>query len=98
MSETGAEPQFMRDSIQSAIETWLAENGGGFLNAFVFAAQVVSPDGVEMNHLGGPVEQAVSRSLGLTSYLEKWFDEDARELIRDSKSYCECCVADEDDD
>lgn len=91
MSETGAEPQFMRDSIQSAIEENLAARGGGFVQSFVYAAEAVDHTGEPVMFLGGPLEQDTVRSLGLTDYLVKWYDEEARELIGKSKA-CDGCA------
>lgn len=90
--------KFMRDSIQSAIENHLAGTGGGFVQSFVYAAEAVDADGRPVMYLGGPLEQDTVRSLGLTDYLVKWFDEEARQLIANSKN-CEgdCCSSDEDD-
>lgn len=93
MSET---PQFMRDSIQAAIEEHLAGTGGGFLHSFVYAAEATDGEGRSVMYLGGPVEQDTVRSLGLTDYLTKWYDDEARELISRSKG-CDCddCGGDE---
>lgn len=93
MSENEAtEPRFMRDSIQAAIEEHLAASGGGFVHSFVYAAEATDGEGRSVMYLGGPLEQDTVRSLGLTTYLAKWFDTEARELIAGSKG-CEgdCC-------
>jgi hypothetical protein len=87
MSET---PQFMRDSIMAAIEAHLASTGGGFVHSFVYAAECTDGEGRSVMYLGGPLEQDTVRSLGLTGYLGKWFDEEARELIGRSKA-CDGC-------
>ena len=96
MSET---PKYMRDAVQGAIEAHLAAAGGGFVQSFVYAAEVVDSEGQSVMYLGGPVEQDTVRSLGLTDYLGKWFDEEARQLIAQSRacSGCDEC-SDEDDD
>lgn len=98
MSENEAtEPTFMRDSIQAAIEEHLATTGGGFVHSFVYAAEATDGDGRSVMYLGGPLEQDTVRSLGLTNYLAKWYDTEARELISSSKQ-CEgeCCSGDDD--
>lgn len=81
--------KFMRDSIQAAIESHLAGTGGGFVQSFVYAAEAVDAEGHPVMYLGGPLEQDTVRSLGLTEYLGKWFDTEARELIASSKK-CDC--------
>ena len=88
----------MRASITRAIEDFLARSGGGFLSGFVYSADVVDSDGEKVMYLGGPLEQDTVRSLGLTDYLAKWYDTEARELISSSKQ-CEgeCCSGDDDD-
>lgn len=87
------QPQFMRDSIQAAIEAHLAGTGGGFVQSFVYAAEAVDADGRPVLYLGGPLEQDTVRSLGLSNYLSKWFDVEAREMIAKSTGTCagECC-------
>ena len=92
------EPQFMRDSVREAIETHLAATGGGFLHSFVYAAEATDGEGQAVMFLGGPLEQDTVRSLGLTTYLEKWFDTEARELIDRSKGCTGSCCSDEDDE
>ena len=92
--ETG----FMRDSIQQAIETHLASTGGGFLHSFVYAAEATDGEGRSVMYLGGPIEQDTVRSLGLTDYLSKWYDTEARDLIASSKECAESCCSDEDDE
>ena len=87
MSET---PQFMRDAIQAAIEGHLATTGGGFVHSFVYAAEATDGEGRSVMFLGGPLEQDTVRSLGLTDYLVKWYDDEARELISRSKG-CDGC-------
>ena len=81
----------MRESIRQAIEAFLARSGGGFISAFVYAVDVVDSDGEQVKYLGGPLEQDTSRSLGLTSYLDKWYDEEARHLIAQSSAGCSGC-------
>jgi hypothetical protein len=99
MSENGApEPQFMRDSIQAAIENHIAASGGGFLHSFVYAAEATDSDGTPVMYFGGPLEQDTVRSLGLTTYLTKWFDAEAVEMIAQSKSCSSSCCSDDDDD
>lgn len=85
------QPQFMRDSVRTAIETHLAATGGGYVMSFVYAAEAVDADGRSVMYLGGPVEQDTVRSLGLTDYLTKWFDVEARELIARSQTSCDGC-------
>jgi hypothetical protein len=95
MSET---PQFMRDSIQAAIEAHLATTCGGFLHSFVYAAEATDGEGRAVMYLGGPIEQDTVRSLGLTDYLAKWYDDEARQLIaRSQECHNSCCSDDEDD-
>lgn len=84
------ETRFMRDAIQSAIEAHLAGTGGGFVHSFVYAAECTDGEGRPVMYLGGPLEQDTVRSLGLTTYLAKWFDTEARELIASSKG-CDGC-------
>jgi hypothetical protein len=84
------EPQFMRDSIREAIESHLAATGGGFLHSFVYAAEATDGEGQAVMFLGGPLEQDTVRSLGLTTYLEKWYDTEARDLIGRSQG-CDGC-------
>lgn len=84
------ETKFMRDSVRAAIENHLAATGGGFVQSFVYAAEAVDADGRSVMYLGGPIEQDTVRSLGLTSYLGKWFDTEARELIARSTG-CDGC-------
>lgn len=98
MSENEAtEPTYMRDSIQAAIEEHLATTGGGFVHSFVYAAEATDGDGQSVMFLGGPLEQDTVRSLGLTNYLAKWYDTEARELIASSKG-CDGCSECGDDD
>lgn len=92
------ETRFMRDSIQAAIETHLAGTGGGFVHSFVYAAECTDGDGRSVMYLGGPLEQDTVRSLGLTSYLGKWFDDEARTMIAQSQSCSDSCCSDEDDE
>jgi hypothetical protein len=97
MSENEAtEPTYMRDSIQAAIEAHLATTGGGFLHSFVYAAEATDGDGRSVMYLGGPLEQDTVRSLGLTDYLAKWYDTEARELIAGSRG-CDGCSECRDD-
>lgn len=91
------ETKFMRDSIMSAIENHLAGTGGGFVQSFVYAAEAVDADGRSVMYLGGPLEQDTVRSLGLTDYLVKWFDSEARDLIANSKHCTDECCSGEDD-
>ena len=93
MSET---PQFMRDAIRSAIEDHLATQGGGFLHSFVYAAEATDNEGRAVMYLGGPLDQDTVRSLGLTNYLAKWYDSEARKMISASTG-CqgECCNEDD---
>lgn len=93
MSET----RYMRDSIQAAIENHLAGTGGGFVHSFVYAAECTDGEGRSVMYLGGPLDQDTVRSLGLTDYLGKWFDTEARELIASSKK-CDCDDCGSDDD
>ena len=94
-----SETKLMRDSIQAAIEAHLAQTGGGFLHSFVYAAEATDGDGRSVMYLGGPLEQDTVRSLGLTDYLEKWYDNEARELIaRSTDCQGSCCNGDEDDE
>jgi hypothetical protein len=88
----------MRDAIGAAIEDYLARKGGGFLHSFVYAAEATDADGRSVMYLGGPLEQDTVRSLGLTSYLAKWFDTEARELIEQSATCSGCDDCGEDDD
>lgn len=87
----------MRETIRQAIESFLVSKGGGFISAFVYAVDVVDSDGQEVKYLGGPLEQDTGRSLGLTSYLDKWYDQEARMLIAQSNDGCDCDQCDEDD-
>lgn len=91
------QPQFMRDSVRDAIESHLASTGGGFVQSFVYAAEAVDSEGRSVMYLGGPTEQDTVRSLGLTSYLNKWFDEEAREMMAASKTCDGCDECREDD-
>lgn len=86
----------MRESIRQAIEDFLARQGGGFVSAFVYAVDVVDSDGEQVKYLGGPLEQDTSRSLGLSSYLDKWYDEAARQLIARAND-CSCCPPEDDE-
>ena len=88
----------MREAIRVAIEDFLARKGGGFQCAFVYAVDVVDADGTSAVYLGGPVEQETYKSLGLTAYLGKWFDDEAREMIAQSAGPCSCGECDEDED
>lgn len=88
----------MRESIRQAIEAFLARSGGGFISGFVYAADVVDHDGQKVKYLGGPLEQDTGTSLGLTSYLDKWYDEEARGLIAQSNEGCGCGQCDSEDD
>lgn len=87
----------MRNSITRAIEEFLARNGGGFANGFVYAVDVVDSDGERVKYIGGPLEQDTGSSLGLVSYLDKWYDTEARELIARSAGSCNCDQCTEDD-
>lgn len=89
----------MRESIREAIEAFLARSGGGFISGFVYAADVVDAEGQKVKYLGGPLDQDTGTSLGLTSYLDKWYDTEARDLIAQSNAGCGCdqCDSDEDD-
>lgn len=92
------ETRFMRDAIQSAIEAHLAGSGGGFVHSFVYAAECTDGEGRPVMYLGGPLEQDAVRSLGLTDYLGKWYDNEARELIARSIGCTDSCCSDEDDE
>ena len=95
MSES--ETSFMRDSIQHAIEAHLASTGGGFLHSFVYAAKATDSDGRAVMYLGGPLEQETVLSLGLTDYLVKWYDSEARELIAQSTGCAGCSECSDED-
>ena len=95
MSET---PKYMRDAIRAAIEGHLASQGGGFLHSFVYAAEATDNEGRAVMYLGGPIEQDTVRSLGLTNYLVKWYDDEAREMISASKGCDGPCCSDEDEE
>lgn len=86
----------MRAAIGKAIDEFLASTGGGFRMAYVYAVDVVDADGESALFLGGPDEQETFKSVGLTSYLEKWFDVEARELIARSTGCCSDCDEAED--
>jgi hypothetical protein len=92
------ETQFMRDSIQHAIEAHLASTGGGFLHSFVYAAKATDAEGRAVMYLGGPLEQETVLSLGLTDYLVKWYDSEARELIAQSTGCAGCSECSDEDD
>lgn len=88
----------MREAIGAAIEDFLARKGGGFQNAFVYAVDVVDTDGQSAVYMGGPLEQQTYKSLGLTEYLSKWFDNEAHELIGMSTGPCSCGDCGDEDD
>ena len=88
---------YMRDALQAAIEQFLVTKGGGFISGFVYAIDVVDSEGQKVKYLGGPLEQDTGTSLGLTSYLDKWYDTEARELIAaSSECHGDCCNGDDD--
>lgn len=95
---SNSETKFMRDAIQSAIESHLAATGGGFVHSFVYAAEATDGEGRSVMFLGGPIEQDTVRSLGLTEYLTKWYDNEARELIAQSTGRSGCSECGEDDE
>lgn len=86
----------MRAAITAAIEDFLARKGGGFQTGFVYAVDVVDTDGQSAIYIGGPLEQPTYRSLGLTKYLDKWYDVEARELIEQAAGPSSCDECEDD--
>lgn len=91
-----AELGTMRAAIAKAVDDYLQAKGGGFRIALVYAADVVDSDGTSALYLGSPDGQETYKSLGLVSYLEKWFDAEAQELMARSCGAAGCSCEDED--
>ena len=83
------QPATMREAIQKAVDEHLASIGGGFRLAMVYAVDVVDSEGESVLYLSSPEDQPTYRSVGLTEYLRKWFDIEARECIAASAP-CDC--------
>lgn len=61
--------------VQDAVASWLAENGGGFLGAYVLAADIIDADGDRANVVVEGQDQPRSSSLGLSAYASNMFSE-----------------------
>lgn len=90
MTESVETPR-LRTLISEAIDNYLAANGGGFRLAFVYAVDIVDNEGGSAVMFGNADDQETYKSLGLTSYMDKWFDVEARELIARSQGGCDGC-------
>lgn len=72
----------LRDAVVAAIQDWAASNGGGFPTAFVFAVDYVDSDGENVLLISEMENQSTQRSMGLATYLDAWYRDDAVNLWR----------------
>lgn len=73
----------LRDVVIRAIQDWAASNGGGFPTAFVFAVDYVDSNGEESLLISEMQNQSTQRSMGLVTYLDTWYRDDAQNLWRE---------------
>lgn len=73
----------LRDTIADAIADWAAANGGGFPTAFVFAVDFADEDGGNSLFICEMEKQSIQRSMGLATYLDAWYRDDAVNLWRE---------------
>lgn len=64
--------------VEAAIQEWCSENGGGFPLGFVIALDYVNTNGDNALLISAPDGQPTHRSLGLATYLDLWFRDDAQ--------------------
>lgn len=72
----------LRDVLVEAIQGWAAENGGGFPTAFCIALDYVNADGENVLLVSEMDNQPTQRSMGLVTYLDTWYKDDAISLWR----------------
>ena len=70
----------LRDVLVEAIQGWAAENDGGFATAFVIALDYVDASGDNMTLVSEMDNQSTPRSMGLVTYLDTWYKDDAVQL------------------
>lgn len=64
--------------ITLAVEEHLAERGGGFLNGFIAAIDTMDETGQTVMYITAPSTQRTHISLGLATYVQLWFSDDAQ--------------------
>lgn len=67
----------LRDVVIEAITNWASDNGGGFPTAFVFAVDYINQDGEPELVISQMDNQSTQRSMGLSTYLDQWYRDDA---------------------
>ena len=81
------------DAINDAVSAWCVGNGGGFPIAFVCALDFIDTDGKPNIIVSTMDEQPTHRSMGLSTYLDAWYRDDAVNLWAEN-----VWLASEDDD
>lgn len=72
------ENAFLGDVVQSALNDWLAANGGGFPTSFVIAVDYVNNDGESSLIITDMPGQKTRHSLGLIGELDEYYRFESR--------------------
>lgn len=68
------------ETINDAISGWCLSNGGGFPIAFVCALDFIDAEGKPNIIVTTMDDQPTHRSMGLSTYLDAWYRDDAESL------------------
>ena len=83
-------------TMEKAILDYFAANGGGFPMGFVCIVDFASEDGESKLLIAKQSGQPTHRSMGLASYLDLWFKDDAQ--LNWSRSAAYYHIEDDDED
>lgn len=91
MSETPS----LRQRITETINEYLAQNGGGIPNGFIYSIGYINGDGINTVEIGAMDSQSPMLSAGLLAYLNTVIDEAVAGAVLGA---CDCGCDDEDED
>jgi hypothetical protein len=89
-----SEPVSLSVALEKTIMDWGAANGGAFPMGYVAIIDFAAESGENQMVIAKQAGQPTVRSMGLASYLDLWFKDDAQRVW----AHAETCDCDEDDD
>jgi len=78
----------LSETLEKSIMDWSAANGGAFPMGFVCIVDFAAESGENQLFIAKQPGQATHRSMGLASYLDLWFKDDAQRVW--AAQDCEC--------
>jgi len=79
----------LSETIEKTILDWSATNGGGFPMGFICIVDLADESGQNNLFIAKQPGQATHRSIGLASYVDLWFKDDAQRIWAHAAE-CDC--------